>query len=1109
MRDLAVILVLIAVSSASSGTSATFTFRRGPLRLDFDESTGALVRVARGDAVIAEATLDRSPVSFAIGPKDKPTWLERMRPGRKLIKRQQPAPDTLELTVRVGHYELVERYRLHADLPRVDRSATLVNRSEKTVKLRAFTFRTPGIKATRDGFYRFPKRWPPTSHPFAKMRPGGRRSGGGSIAPLLAQLTPSRSLIWLSCTDDPPHVRVEEGSGQFDVVQGVQAAGYLRPNQPQQIGFVTMQVVDAGYWDALPRLWDWMDSAGIRVPADRPAWVRDAILYEFHPGGTIGSRWRDLGGFKAATEKLLPTIPKLGCTAIWIQPIEYRSPYWPLDYYRFMDGLGTAEEYKALVRRAHELGLKVLQDIVPHGGAPHAVHNKAHPEFMLRREDGSHLNYWLNDFARPDWQDYVGKVAAHYVREYDVDGYRIDACYGSKEMNWDPKIPYARASLSKLWGGLRMVKRIRDEVRNLKPKHGAVLAEVESTRHAAISDFQYDFGLCYNVLHGWRRMPAAEFVPALQEYLEEQKYVNPRGTLFLRHVESHDSLRAQGWYGVEGMRAMYALTAWIQGVPLIYLDQEIGHSFALREINEIRRKRPELSRGEAFYRAVKCETPGVFTCLRKLGNKSAVFVINFGRRLVVAPLSWPGEETFAQLQPLEYLVLPQQHLLDESGDRTESRKIPDDVLAFPDAKEWFVDSIEGRLHDEFRVRHEATRAQQHSSIYWRPQGAPVLWQNETTPLHPAVPRIGVKQADRRWAIVEFGGPAARNVRLIQERDGRKGLHLAGIKGLKPRLSMVSVPRFSMAAPPPPWTDKVFQPGADLRLQCIGPQYIVGNKHFTVLVRRQGGAIRELMAGRPVFVDLNDRLLGDAWGIREREHLLAANHDLYGDQQYFELPRARRIQAANDVECGIRIWKAEDGLHLGFEGQLRGFNRFALKRPPLWYRNEYVFTDAPRFRQRWAFRTEKTFKDKQAFLAWYVLLPEANRFRFLRTLPKVPNLREGAAPPLPNVPDVREGKREVLAEDVVGEGGPRRGQTRGKPAPDRIQFLVQNPPGGSKPPGGYERQWGLVNLKTPKGCECNVFVHGRQFFITLLDGKGAAMEAGRWYEFQADWEIDTE
>jgi hypothetical protein len=36
--------------------------------------------------------------------------------------------------------------------------------------------------------------------------------------------------------------------------------------------------------------------------------------------------------------------------------------------------------------------------------------------------------------------------------------------------------------------------------------------------------------------------------------------------------------------------------------------------------------------------------------------------------------------------------------------------------------------------------------------------------------------------------------------------------------------------------------------------------------------------------------------------------------------------------------------------------------------------------------------------------------------------------------------------------------------------------------------------------------CNTFVHGRQFFITLLDGKGSGMDEGRWYEFESEWDV---
>ncbi len=970
----------ILASLVSAASAGSFTFQHGPLALTFDEATGTLIRLARGNEVLAEACPDRYPTSFGIGEYQKTIWAEKLTPGRKLVKRLQPSPDTIELTIAVADYEVVERYKLHADPPRVDRSATLTNRGKETVKLRAFTFRTPGLRATPDGFYRFPKHWPPRSHPFAAMKPGTQRSSGLSIAPLLAQLSPTRTLLFAACSDDSPHVRVEEatqsvsghaGRGTrdavFDVVQGIGAAGYLRPNQPQHIGFTTMQVVDAAYWEALPKLWDWFDSVGIKVPADRPEWLHGAVLYSFHPGGTIGSNWTDLGGFKAATEYLLPTLPKLGVTAIWILPVEYKSPYWPLDYYRFQDGLGTAEEFKALVKRAHELGLKVLLDLVPHGGAPNAVHNQQHPEFMLRREDGSTLTYWLNDFARPDWQDYIARVAAHYVREYDVDGYRIDACYGSKEYNWDPAIPYARASHAGLKGGLEMVKRIRDEVKKLKPRDGAVLAEVESPRHAAVSDFQYDFGLAFTVLHAWRHMPAAEFVPLLQEYLEEQKYINPRGTIFLRHIESHDTLRAQGWYGLEGLRALYALTAWIDGVPMIYHDMEIGHYLALSRINAARLGEPALSRGEALYRAAK-SPPSAFACLRKLGDRQVVPLICLGRE----PVEMGGHGTALgdglgrfTLSPLRYALA--------LGVLSASKGAP--KLSALDSHTSGGEGIP--------TRRPAAPEPARSSTYWRAQ---------PTALYEPPLDIG-------------------------------SLH------------------------------------GEVALRRVGPDYIVKNRHFTCVLRRQAGVIRELFVG---------------------DRVVAKEHDLYGDQEFFKPHESRRIAASNDVESGIRIWRADDGLHLAFDGQLRGFGRFELRRPPLWYRTEYVFSDKPAFKQKWAFRSEKGFKGKTAFLAAVVQLPDADRFRFLApNLPKVSNLREVKIP----------------AEDVVGEGGARRGQTSGGPPPERIEFLRNGKP-----------LFALTGLKTPEGAKPNVFVHGRQFFMALLDGKGSAMDEGRWYEFEVTWDV---
>ena len=344
--------IALALMSTSAVPGAPIKFSSGPMTLSFDENTGDLTRVSCRGHEIARMDHDVPPVTFGVGPVDNVVWSEQMGLSRMLIKQTRPSLDRLELIITAGPYELVESYRLYPDAARVDRSVQLVNRGPETVRLRGLAFRTSGVIAAEPGFYRFPATWPPRSHRFAEMQPGRKAYGRGTIAPALAELSPSQSLLWASFTEDSPGIEVTEDRGRFEVRQTMAACGYLRPNVAQDFGFVSLQVVDGDYWKALGRLWAWMDSVELRVPPDRPDWVPGGILYSFHPGGTIGSGFKDLGGFPSATEKLLPTLPRLGVNAIWILPVESQSPYWPYDYYRFAEGLGDAAQYRQLVAKA-------------------------------------------------------------------------------------------------------------------------------------------------------------------------------------------------------------------------------------------------------------------------------------------------------------------------------------------------------------------------------------------------------------------------------------------------------------------------------------------------------------------------------------------------------------------------------------------------------------------------------------------------------------------------------------------------------------------------------------------------------------------------------------
>ncbi len=460
------------------------------------------------------------------------------------------------------------------------------------------------------------------------------------------------------------------------VKQSFQIKARMKPGESQSLGTSYVWILEQDRESAMKRIHDWQAMVGLVVPQDRPEWFNSAVLYAFHPGGTIGSNMNDWGGFKAA-ETVLPRIRQMGVNALWILPVEDRSIYWPNDYYKLQAGLGSPDDYRSLVKTAHKLGFNVLQDCVPHGGSDTNERAKAHPEWLAYKEDGSTFNYWCFDFNYPTWRQYMADVVKYYMNQYDVDGYRVDAVGGSRTPNWAAKLPYERASFSQSQGGVNMLRSLRAAVKSVKPEKAGLLAEVQGSRYGAVADAVYDFTGCYNAFQAIRTQEPADFVKTLRRWLHESQYGEIKGLLRLRHVESHDSLRSQGWYGPKAMRALYALTCFIDGVPLLYQEQEIGNIAELTRIIGIRNQRPELQGGEANYLSIDVPD-GVFACLRSKGESQSVVLINFNFASVefelnVAPyaptarlaLQNGGKElpidsngtVPVKLEPYQYLVL--------------------------------------------------------------------------------------------------------------------------------------------------------------------------------------------------------------------------------------------------------------------------------------------------------------------------------------------------------------------------------------------------------------------------------------------------------------------
>lgn len=102
-------------------------------------------------------------------------------------------------------------------------------------------------------------------------------------------------------------------------------------------------------------------------PADGP-WWRDAVIYQVYPRSFADADGDGIGDLPGVTAHL-DHLAALGVDAVWLSPF-YRSPQADAGYdvadYRDVDPIfGTLADFDALLTRAHELGLKVVVDLVP------------------------------------------------------------------------------------------------------------------------------------------------------------------------------------------------------------------------------------------------------------------------------------------------------------------------------------------------------------------------------------------------------------------------------------------------------------------------------------------------------------------------------------------------------------------------------------------------------------------------------------------------------------------------------------------------------------------------------------------------------------------------
>ena len=184
-------------------------------------------------------------------------------------------------------------------------------------------------------------------------------------------------------------------------------------------------------------------------------WWRSAVIYQIYPRSFADGTGDDGLGDLIGIAERLPALVELGVDAVWLSPF-YTSPqkdagYDVADYCDVDPIFGTLADFDALEMRAHELGLRLIVDLVPnHTSDQHAWFQAAlatpggSPErdrYMFREGTGIDgelpPNNWESVFGGPAWSRLTnadGTAGQWYLHLFDAS---------QPDLNWQN--PWVRA----------------------------------------------------------------------------------------------------------------------------------------------------------------------------------------------------------------------------------------------------------------------------------------------------------------------------------------------------------------------------------------------------------------------------------------------------------------------------------------------------------------------------------------------------------------------------------------------------------------------------------------------------------------------------------------
>ncbi len=370
-------------------------------------------------------------------------------------------------------------------------------------------------------------------------------------------------------------------------------------------------------------------------------WAHSTNIYEVNLRQYTGE-----GTFDAFAQ-YLPKLKGMGVETLWFMPLtpiaqknkkgSLGSYYACSDYTSINPEFGTLDDFKRLVKQAHEMGFKVILDwVANHTGWDH-VWTTAHPDYYLKDsvtkdfQIASGMDDIIElDYKNPALRKAMKDAMKFWVTECGIDGFRCDLAF---------------------WVELDFWKEARKELDAVKPLFWlGEFDELDNPEYGEAFDASYTWTWMHKTKDFYKdKLPIDSLIYVLKKYDDLGD-----STMRAWFTTNHDE---NSWNGTEYEKygdmakalAVFSIT-W-NGIPLLYSGQELPNTKRIRffdkdtigwtgnnELHDFYRlllkcksHNPALRSGDPSVQTFRLKTSdpkNIFAFLRKKDNKEVLVVIN-------------------------------------------------------------------------------------------------------------------------------------------------------------------------------------------------------------------------------------------------------------------------------------------------------------------------------------------------------------------------------------------------------------------------------------------------------------------------------------------------